>query len=259
MIEVRNAYSLGPNLSNAVFGQLLSSRFGFDFRGIRPSGFLTARPISTGETALAGQRVWQGNWPFERDTGSRVEESEFHIPPGNPVVLIGPAQRFDLISERREDIRRRWLAVENSRSKHADQELLICIGCGRHMADKAVKIVADDLATKRENAALRAASRLTEAEIRRLVAKVEHTELHWLVDDPDDPMLTRLEDLGGVVHCRGGMEDFRLIQSFQKVAIGQSAFQWWAAYLGHAKEIYFPPIDRGIWSHPEPADLITDP
>ena len=106
---------------------------------------------------------------------------------------------------------------------------------------------------------MRAVSRLTEGEIRRLVAKVEHTELHWLVDDPEDPMLGRIRDLGGVVHCLGGMEDFRLIHSFQKVAIGQSAFQWWAAFLGAAREIYFPPINRGIWSHPEPADLVTDP
>ena len=117
----------------------------------------------------------------------------------------------------------------------------------------------DDYVSVNEQVALRRGARLTEAEIRRLVKTVSHTRLHFLVDDPNDPMLERLKDLRGTVHCNGGMEDFRLIHSFQKVAIGQSSFQWWAAFLGKAREIYFPPIDRGIWSHPEPADLITDP
>ena len=124
-------------------------------------------------------------------------------------------------------------------------------------ADK--KITADDLEANAEERKLQKASRLTEDEIRRLVKTVSHTSLHFLVDDPNDPMLERLKDLRATVHCIGGMEDFRLIHSFQKVAIGQSSFQWWAAFLGRAREIYFPPTDRGIWSHPEPADLITDP
>ena len=178
---------------------------------------------------------------------------------GVPIFLSGAFQRYDLIAAYIKEIRNDWLWLENPPAKRPAAAFLVCASVGGHMADKGAKIDSDDLSARREDAALSAASLLTEAEIRRLVAKVEHTELHWLVDDPDDPILTRLLDLGGVVHARGGMEDFRLIQSFQKVAIGQSAFQWWAAYLGHAKEIYFPPIDRGIWSHPEPADLITDP
>ena len=220
-----------------------------DFTGNEPTAIGFLLPI----IRLSGQ------WPFDARTGRRLEVKEARKLADSIHQLYGQFQRYDLIAAHKDEIRNDWLRLENPPAARSPRALLICVSCSGHMADKGAKIDADDFVAKREDAALRAARRLTEGEIRRLVGKVEHTELHWLVDDPDDPMLTRLMDVGGVVHCRGGMEDFRLIHSFQKVAIGQSAFQWWAAFLGAAREIYFPPIDRGIWSHPEPADLITDP
>ena len=238
-----------PPCSQRAFGRALS---------IRLQGMVSC-DIWNFRLELRSQIVWLGQWPFESHSGRKIERDEFSLVSGAPISLRGPFQRFALISEFQEDIREDWLRLEDTAPVRAEGEFLCCIGCGGHMADKGAKIDADDFVAKREDAALRAASRLTEGEIRRVVGKVEHTELHWLVDDPEDPMLGRIRDLGGVVHCSGGMEDFRLIHSFQKVAIGQSAFQWWAAFLGAAREIYFPPIDRGIWSHPEPADLITDP
>ena len=175
-------------------------------------------------------------------------------------MLSGAFQRFELVSKWREDIRNSWLPLRKPFAPRQGGDFLVCAGCDSHMGERGrIMMDEDDYVSVNEQVALRRGARLTEAEIRRLVKTVSHTRLHFLVDDPNDPMLERLKDLRGTVHCNGGMEDFRLIHSFQKVAIGQSSFQWWAAFLGKAREIYFPPIDRGIWSHPEPADLITDP
>ena len=208
---------------------------------------------------LASRSMWVGQWPRDASSGRKIDGGEFVEYSGNQIVLSGDFQRFDLIAGSKDLIRADWFQLSDQPAVRGMNDFLICVGCGGHMADKGAKIDENNLAVQQEDTFLRRASRLTETEIRRLVKTVSHTSLHWLVDDPDDPMLRRLLDLGGVVHCLGGMEDFRLIHSFQKVAIGQSAFQWWAAFLGAAREIYFPPIDRGIWSHPEPADLITDP
>ena len=190
-------------------------------------------------------------------TGRRIEIRELLMPDG-VVCLLGSFFRFDLIAECSGLIRTDWYRLPDICPVRSIGDLLVCVGCGAHMADKGSKINKRDMVAHNE-APLHCASRLTESEIRRLVKTVSHTSLHLLVDDPNDPMLERIRDLGGTVHCGGGMDVFRLLHSFQKVAIGQSAFQWWAAFLGAAREIYFPPIDRGIWSHPEPADLITDP
>lgn len=100
---------------------------------------------------------------------------------------------------------------------------------------------------------------LNEAEIRRLVRTVGHERLYLLTDAPGHPLVAAVRDLGAEVVSLGGMADFRFIHSFQKVAICQSTFHWWAAFLGAAREIYFPPCDRGVWGHPEPAVLAHDP
>ena len=100
---------------------------------------------------------------------------------------------------------------------------------------------------------------MSEEEIRRLVRTVGHERLYFVTDRPEHPLFTRLRDLPGEVVSGSVMEDFRFIQSFQKIAIGQSAFQWWAAFLSEAREIYFPKMNRGLWSHPEPATLAWEP
>ena len=100
---------------------------------------------------------------------------------------------------------------------------------------------------------------LNEAEIRRLVRTVGHERLYLLTDAPGHPLVAAVRDLGAEVVSLGGMADFRFIHSFQKVAICQSTFHWWAAFLGAAREVYFPPCDRGVWSHPEPALLAHEP
>ncbi len=256
MITFQRIHRIGSLLSQYVFEHTLAVRLGMgqsDSRVFEECCFRGRR------RDLSPRVTWAQQWPFESHSGRKIEATEFGSRSVGVISLCGPFQRFDLISEFHGEIQSSWFKLEDAAAVRTEGELLICISCGGHMADKGSKIDADDFVARREDAVLRAASRLTDGEVRRLVGKVDHTDLHWLVDDPGDPMLTRLIDLGGVVHCRGGMEDFRLIHSFQKVAIGQSAFQWWAAFLGAAREIYFPPINRGIWSHPEPADLITDP
>ncbi len=259
MVEIlglKNGYS---NLSQRCFAYAHSRQWGYQYVNLALPGFPGTRPNVSGRRLLGARVVLEGQWPFEEHSGRRVEMGELSLPSGALISFRGSFQRFDLISAFQEEIRGDWFRLEDAAVVRGEGEFLICIGCGGQFEDKGTKIENGDIAAKREDTFLRRASRLTESEIRRLVKTVSHTSLHLLVDDPNDPMLERIRDLGGTVHCGGGMEVFRLIHSFQKVAIGQSSFQWWATFLGAAREIYFPPIDRGIWSHPEPADLITDP
>ena len=96
--------------------------------------------------------------------------------------------------------------------------------------------------------------------MRRLVGTVVHSRLFFVTDEPLHPFFERVRDLGGeVLGVESEAEELRLIHSFQKVAISQDALQWWGAFLGAAREIYFPQIERGIWSHPAPALLAHDP
>lgn len=260
MIFQRTMNRVGERLSQYCFARVLADCWHSARESHSIPAFQGMNCMSKGERKLAAATEWCGQSPWDRRTGRRIEAGELSIPGEGVLILSGSFQRFDLVSKRREDIRNSWLRLDKPSASRHSGNFLICAGCDSHMGDRGqAKVNEDDCAPSTQQAALRRGARLTEPEIRSLVKTVPHTRLHFLVDDVNDPMLVKLRDLRGTVHCGGGMEDFRLIQSFQKVAICQSSFQWWAAFLGHAKEIYFPPIDRGIWSHPEPADLITDP
>lgn len=42
---------------------------------------------------------------------------------------------------------------------------------------------------------------------------------------------------------------FNFVRLFNKIAISQSTYSWWAAYLSQASEIYFPITKDGPWSY----------
>jgi hypothetical protein len=56
-----------------------------------------------------------------------------------------------------------------------------------------------------------------------------------------------------------GMIDFMTLLKSENIAISQSSFSWWAAFLGNHKTIYFPDGVNGMWSTtpgPDDIDLI---
>jgi len=48
------------------------------------------------------------------------------------------------------------------------------------------------------------------------------------------------------------METFNFMRLFKKMAISQSSYSWWVAYLSDAEEIYYPIVQTGPWVvHPK--------
>lgn len=199
---------------------------------------------------------WQGQWPFDAYSGRPLAREELFQAPGQRLTLAGWFQRFELIAGAREEIRRDWLRVDGALPVRPSGNFAICLRVGERgtMADGGMEDgkVGKDGVEKVDGV-------LTEAEIRRLVRTVGHERLYLVTDAPGHPLVAAVGDLGAEVVSGKAMEDFRFIHSFQKVVIGQSALHWWAAFLGEAREIYFPRCDRGPWSHPEPAHQADEP
>jgi hypothetical protein len=149
--------------------------------------------------------------------------------------LNGVFQRFEFIADNREAIRESWLRLDAPLPYRVSGDFAICL-CFNEPEGL-----------------------LRENDVRHLAALVSHQRFFLLTDQPSNPMLEALRDLGAEIVCGDEMERFRFIHSCQKVAISQSALHWWGAFLGAAREIYFPPIDRGPWSHPEPAKFAYEP
>ena len=243
MILLRRRDRLGNWLFQYCFARVLAQRFGYRLEVLPVAGFPGSFAELAGEEVYGPEVRWHGQWPYEAYSGRRLVREEFFQRPGQRLMLDGWFQRFELIAAAREEIRRDWLRVDGTLPVRPSGDLAICLRLGADYAQAGS--LADSI--------------LREEEIRRLARCVPHERLYFVTDAPGHPLLAKLGDLGAEVFAGGGLADFRFIQSFQKIAFCQSTFQWWAAFLSEAREIYFPPCDRGLWSHPEPADLAWQP
>jgi hypothetical protein len=256
MIVLRRRGNLWNWLFQYCFARVLAGRFGYRVVALPVLGFPGTFAEARGEEVYGSEARWQGQWPFDAYSGRRLAREELLQAPGQRLTLDGLFQRWELIAEAREEIRGDWLRVDGALPVRASGDFAICVRLGerRTKADGGMENGKDGKDGVKESDGV-----LTEAEIRRLARTVGHERLYLVTDAPGHPLVAGLRDLRAEVVSLGGMEEFRFIHSFQKVAIGQSTLHWWAAFLGAAREVYFPPCDRGVWGHPEPAHLAHEP
>lgn len=252
MIAVRRRGRLGNWLSQYCFARVLAQRFGCRLEAMPVPGFPGSFVEVAGEEVYGPVVCWHGHWPFDAYSGRRLAMEEFFQAPGQRLTLDGLFLRWELIANAREQIREDWLRVDGAVPPRASGDFVFCL-LSSEEGNSTVKRETGKPGTNL------AEDVLSEVEIRRLVGTVAHERLYFVTDQPRHSLFTRLRDLRGEVVSGAVMDDFRFIQSFQKIAFCQSTFQWWAAFLSEAREIYFPPCDRGLWGHPEPAHLAHEP
>ena len=242
MITISFQQRLGSAAMGYCFARTLAMRWGFAFRSIGVEGFAESRVALKGRKLLGPRVRWDGQWPREAQSGRQVTAGELETGPEAWLTLSGEFQRFELIAGVREEVREHWLNLDDADSKAQDAGLLICVREGE--VSLLGKLVGKEDGT---------------ADIRRLAGLAKRGKLHFLTDLKNDPLREKLRDLGGAWHLKTGVEAIRLAKRFSRIAFCQSALYWWGAFLGDAREIYFPKIDKGPWSHPEPAKFAYEP
>ena len=262
MVFLRRRRLLGEWLFQYCFARVLARRFGYRLAALPVAGFPGTLAEMPGEEVYGPVGCWQGQWPFEAWSGRRLERAELGQAPGQRLTLDGGFQRFEFIAEAREEIRGDWLRMDGAEAMRPSGDFAIALEAGGSMddgkAERKPRAMGAGGKGKRDDGK-EADGLLTEEGIRRLVGTVGHERLYFVTDRPGHPLLGRLRDLRGEVIEADGLAGLRCLRSFPKVALGQSALHWWAAFLGEAREIYFPRCDRGPWSHPEPAHLAHEP
>lgn len=252
MILTCNTSRLGESLFQYCLARVLASRWGYRLRALPLVGFSGTFATIKGEEIISPTAAWQGQWPFDAHSGRPIHEGELLIAPMARLALKGEFQRFAFISEVKDLVREEWLRPDETEPMRSSGDFAICLPLHDRTteSEESAADCADDP---------RLDSALGEEEVRTLVRRVRHRRLFLLTDRPSHPLITALHDLRPNVISRTKMEEFRFIHSCQKVAISQDVLQWWAAFLGRAREIYFPRIDRGPWSDPAPAKFFHDP
>jgi hypothetical protein len=72
-------------------------------------------------------------------------------------------------------------------------------------------------------------------------------------DDPGDAFIRRFKKFDAIIRPTNALDNFKFIMSFNKIIQSQSTFNWWAAFLSSAKEIYTPIPMEGFWHPGNPA------
>lgn len=79
---------------------------------------------------------------------------------------------------------------------------------------------------------------------------VEYNRLFITSQDPFNPILRNLYEYNPIfLEHVSPMHTFNFVRLFNKIALSQSTYSWWAAYLSDASEIYFPITKDGPWSY----------
>ncbi len=243
MILVFVKDSVGESLSAYCFGRVLAARFGYHFEFPQLRGLVRDWGVK-GERFIGSAVVWEGHWPMESRSGRVISKKEQWTKPDSRLCLAGGHHRFELLAEERERVRGEWLVPVQGEVKQVRGAFAICLPTA---------------AVLRQDEKPPVGGSLCEEEIRRLVGTVKHSELVLITDRADHPLLEALGDLSWRLEICRGWQQMLLVRSFEKVAISQDATQWWGAFLGDAREIYYPKLETGHWSHPEPAHLAHEP
>lgn len=198
-----------------------------------------------GTQYLGEETIWSGQWPFDLSTGRKLHPHEFYAnPPATNLRFLSGFNRFELFGEESERIRQQWLAPVDEPHLRRSSELGIALTFpNAGLSDKKPPV----------------GNCLSESEIRRLVRLIKPSQLVLIADRRDHPLLPALVDLSPCVEVCSGWSQLLFLRSFRKLAISQNITHWWGAFLGNASEIYYPPVNRGPWSHPTPAQLVHEP
>ncbi|HAI98139.1 TPA: hypothetical protein DCL30_01175 [Candidatus Peribacteria bacterium] len=92
-----------------------------------------------------------------------------------------------------------------------------------------------------------------------VLKRADFDHLVICTDDPRDPFFRKFRHHDPEIKSGDLLEDFCFLKSAKKIALSQSTYSWWAAYLSDATEIYFPRSLTGPFSSSRPdIDLEVD-
>ena len=82
-----------------------------------------------------------------------------------------------------------------------------------------------------------------------ILANCKYSRLFITSDEPFHPFVNEFKRYGPIlVHNESPLSTMAFVTRFNKIAISQSTYSWWCAYLSRAAEVYYPIPRTGPWS-----------
>jgi hypothetical protein len=81
----------------------------------------------------------------------------------------------------------------------------------------------------------------------RLLAAIDYEHCLVVTDSPENPVIRNIIDNHrGILVAKGVEHDYRTLYHAKRLVMSPSTFSWWAAWTGHAEEI-FQPYEFSFW------------
>lgn len=82
-----------------------------------------------------------------------------------------------------------------------------------------------------------------------ILSSVRYGRLFITSDEIDHPLIDEFEKYGPIrLFQKDRWQTMKFIAKFDKIALSQSTYSWWCGYLSHARQVYFPLSDWGVWN-----------
>ena len=221
MVEVNYIGNMGNRLFQYCLGRIIAETLSFRLKADPIPGFPGTLEIVGGKDFSDG--------PIQELGGNKIDLQAVltdHSP--RKIVLNGYFQRYEYYQPFKDVIRKRWLVPGFLPvSQRSAREIVLNIRRGDYIQ----------------------MGWATPFEFFREVLESAKCERVFIVtDEPRDPFFRRFGHYQPVVFHQGPLEDFSMLLSFKKMAISQSTFSWWAAFLSEAEEVVVPSSENDLWS-----------
>jgi hypothetical protein len=211
MVTVWYCGRLGNNFFQYAIGRIIAEKLGFKLNAKGLPGFPnTFKTVAGKSYSVPVQRLMEGEFNFDEVVANKVPRQ---------IILDGHYQRYCYYKPHKDAIRKWFAITKRPRIIPGEDDLIV------HMR-------LTDLVTQSCDLPL--------SYYKSIIQRLSFNRLIICTDDPDSIYVKYLSKYNPILPRLSTFDEFNILCHAKRLIMSEATFSWWAAFLGQAKEIYFP-------------------